>query len=327
MAYRLKKSESVPEGLKRIILEEIDSASEGLAKTKNRDEAIHEARKSLKKIRGVVRLVQPELGRIYRRENKLIGGLGRRLSELRDATAIIEIFDRLKEKYKGNLRSYALASIRRELERSKQQTEQAVNVEKTIQRSLSTLRSLQKRVSDWPLKTDGFDALAPGLQERYRRGRKAMNSARKQPTPESYHEWRKRVKDHWYHVRLLQSAWSEVLEAREASLKDLETWLGDDHNLTVLCEKIQQDPSSFGEVADTDLFLALSRQYQNELRQNALSLGERVYGEKSGRFTRSLGQLWDAWHNQPDTLKTAETEMKGQTAKRGHTKAGGRAAA
>ncbi len=306
MAYRLKKSESVPEGLKRIVLEEIDAATEQLSKATNRDEAIHEARKSLKKVRGVLRLVQPELGRIYHRENAHIGAIGRKLSELRDATAIIEVFDGLIEKYKDNLRNDALASIRRGLEKSKRDTEQSVDADKAVEQAVATLRSARRRVKEWPLEADGFKALLPGLKRRYRRGRQAMTLAGKEQTPDSYHEWRKRVKDHWYHVRLLESAWTDLLVAREASLKNLETWLGDDHNLVVLCAKIQQDPQSFGEPADVQLFLALATQYQKQLHENALSLGQRLYEEKAGRFADNLSKLWDAWQAQPQSMNEAE---------------------
>lgn len=307
MAYRLKKSESVPEGIRRIVLEEIDSALEQLGKTEDRDEAIHEARKSLKKVRGVMRLVQPELGRVYQRENTVLGGIARKLSELRDASAVIEVFDGLIGKYKDSLRKDALASIREGLEKSKRDTEQAIDASKTVQQAVAALRSARKRVKDWPVESDGFSALGPGLRERYRRGRKAMAAARKDQTPERYHEWRKRVKDHWYHIRILESAWTDVLKAREASLKDLETSLGDDHNLVVLCDKIQANPELYGEPSDLQLFQALSAQYRKELRENALSLGERLYEEKSRLFTQNMSKLWDAWQAEAKGLKQAES--------------------
>ena len=310
MAYRLKKNESIPAGIKRLALEEIDSAGAQLAKADHRDEAIHEARKSIKKVRGIMRLVQPQLGRVYQRDNTQIGDVGRELSELRDGAAMIEVFDALVQRYKDSLREDALLSIRRGLEKSKQETEQAINVDAAVRRAIAALHSLRKEVKEWPLELDGFEALQPGLKQRYRRGRQAMAVAEKDQTPESYHEWRKRVKDHWYHVRLLENAWTEALQAREASLKSLETWLGDDHNLAVLSERIKQNPESFGAANDVHLFCALSAQYQKELRDNALSLGERLYQEKAGQFVANMSSLWDAWHSQPESLKEADTEQE-----------------
>ncbi len=302
MAYRLKRSEPVSEGIKRIVLEEIDSATEQLGKTNHRDEAIHEARKSLKKVRGAMRLVQPELGRTYARENTQLGDVGRKLSELRDATAMIEVFDGLVDKYKSSLRQGALISIRQGLEKFKRDTEQAAGVE-VVEQAISTLRAARERAQDWPLESDGFPSVAPGLKERYRRGRKAMALARKDPSPENFHEWRKRVKDHWYHVRLLGGSWTDVLKEREGDLKSLETWLGDDHNLVVLRGKIDRNPEQFGEKDDIRLFLALSTQYGQELRDNALALGERLYEEKPRQFTQNLSKLWEAWQAEPDSLE------------------------
>ncbi|MBV9405970.1 MAG: CHAD domain-containing protein [Acidobacteriaceae bacterium] len=312
MPYRLKRGESVPEGIRRIVQEEIDSASDQLnhANGKKRDEAIHEARKSLKKIRGTLRLMEPELGRVYRAENTRLSELGRKLSEIRDAAAIIEVFSSLVEKYNGSLQKNAFASIRRGLEKSKRETEERANLPRLTQRALSTLRITGKRAGNWPLETDGFAAIEPGLELRYRRGRQAMAVAEKDPTPQNYHEWRKRVKDHWYHIRLLESLWTDVMRAREGSLKNLETWLGDDHNLVVLREKLDQNPEAFGEAKDLQLFATLMDQHQKELRDNALSIGQRVYEEKPRQFTRNLEKLWDAWQNQPDSMKEVQKEQR-----------------
>ncbi len=312
MSYRLKASESVAEGIQRVVLEEIDSAIKELnhGNSKKRDEAIHEARKSIKKIRGVLKLMRPELGPVYASENARLRGAGQKLSEIRDAGAIIEVFTSLLDKYKESLRPDALTSIRRGLEKSKRETEQAANVEKVMQRAISTLHGAARRVKTWPLKADGFQAIAPGLEETYRRSRKAMSTAEKHPLPENYHEWRKRVKDHWYHVRLLESLWTDVMQAHEASLKNLETWLGDDHNLVVLCGKLHDEPEKYGEANDVQLCLTLAGQHQKELRENAMSLGERVYEEKPRQFTRKMSDLWDAWRRQPDVMKEVEKEQR-----------------
>lgn len=318
MPYRLKASESVPEGIKRIVVEEIDSATEQLSRNdgKNRDEAIHEARKSVKKIRGALRLVQPDLGAGFRRENRRLRDLGRQLSQFRDAAAIVETFDSVIEKYKGSLQGNALGSIRRGLDKSKRETEQNLDVDKVVKGAIATLNAAKKRVRTWPLKSDGFRAIAPGLKTTFGRGRRVMEIAKSDPRPENYHEWRKRVKDLWYHIRLLESLWAGVMHAHEASLKDLETWLGDDHNLVVLREKLESKPEDYGDEKDIGLFLALADKHQKELRENAISLGQRVYEEKPRQFTKNIAKLWDAWQHQPDSMKEQQKE-EGQVVKKG----------
>src|SRR5689334_17059489 len=101
MAYHFKRDESVAEGVRRIALEELDEAVSQLggARGAGRDEAVHEARKSVKKVRALLRLVQPELGDTYRGESRVLRDAGRTLSAFRDAGSVIEALGKLREKY------------------------------------------------------------------------------------------------------------------------------------------------------------------------------------------------------------------------------------
>ncbi len=45
--------------------------------------------------------MQPELGRVYRIENTRLRDIGRKLSEIRDAKAVIEVFDGLLREVQG----------------------------------------------------------------------------------------------------------------------------------------------------------------------------------------------------------------------------------
>jgi CHAD domain-containing protein len=299
VAYRLKLGEQVPAGVKRIVREEIKAAVRQLtgAGRADRDEAIHEARKNMKKIRGLLRLMRPELGETYRRENSFFREAGLQLSQFRDAGAMIETFDALRRKYRSELVRGRLAAIRRGLVARKQEAEQQGNIQQALNRTAAALRRSGKRVETWPLAADGFAAIAPGFEATYRRGRQALAHARKHPLPENYHEWRKRVKDHWYHVRLLEGVWDGTMPAYERRLKDLETWLGEDHNLVVLREKAMAEPDLYGGESEIALFVRLADEYRKELRGNALALGAQFYGQKPRQLTRRIGQMWDANKN------------------------------
>jgi CHAD domain-containing protein len=312
MGYRLEADESVPKELRRIVREEIESSGEYLAgkKAGGPDEAIHEARKSLKKIRAVLRLVQPEIGAIYDKENTALGTIAADLSEIRDAAAILETFDTLPG-------AEEFGPVRHALVERKKRTDASKDRDAVIQEAVLALRKLEKRIKTWPLKTSGFAALAPGLELRYRRGRRAMKAAAAEQTPEYFHEWRKRVKDHWYHIRLLESLWTDEMQAREKSLKELETWLGDDHNLFVMRSLISGEPATFGEPAMLDALLDAIEKRQNELRSNSLSLGARLYDDKPKAFVRRIEHLWKEWQRRPKDLEEQEVDAgKGDSAPR-----------
>jgi CHAD domain-containing protein len=311
MAYRLKRGESVSDGIKRIVIEEIDSATERLrCGPKDRDEAIHEARKSVKKIRGAMRLVRGELGNMYRDEDSRFRDLGRQLSELRDAQAVIEVFDAIAQQYAGSIQKSALAAIRRGIESAKREKEQSIRFGELVRTAVGALRGARKRVAGWPLECDGFEAIAPGLKRTYRRGRAALARAQDTSDPLVYHDFRKRVKDHWYHVRLLESLWTESQQARESSLHDLETWLGDDHNLVVLSEQAQKDPDRYSGQEQIRLFLTLAAQHQKELRNNSIALGQRLYEERPRQFVRRMAKLWDVWQGDPKSMKRIQKDQR-----------------
>ncbi len=131
MAYVLKRSESVPEGIRRMALEEIDSAASELSKRRrDRDEAIHEARKNIKKVRALLRLVQPEPGDTYYQESSYLRAVGRKLSPFRDAAAVIEILDSLKQKYRNKPKASFVETIRRDLLARKEQSEKDADIQR-----------------------------------------------------------------------------------------------------------------------------------------------------------------------------------------------------
>ncbi|MBV8817896.1 MAG: CHAD domain-containing protein, partial [Acidobacteriaceae bacterium] len=158
MPYRLKAGEPVPEEIRRIASEEIESAVQQLSTTgsKRRDKAIHEARKSIKKVRGLLKLMRPELDEAYRRENTRLRDIGRQLSEFRDAHAMIETFDTVAGRFQDKLQSNSFDAIRQQLAQNKQQKEQAGNVTRAMKEAGSGLRSVLRGIRRWPLQTDGF---------------------------------------------------------------------------------------------------------------------------------------------------------------------------
>jgi CHAD domain-containing protein len=301
MAYRLERAESVIQGLKRIVRREMEAAAAPLLNRKNRtgkkkperDEAIHEARKSVKKTRAVLRLVRAELGDMQARENAQLQDVSHRLSTFRDALVTVETFDDLKDKYKSETRQ-KLRSVRAGLMKRRNQTAQIEDAAVILQGAGAALRNTAKRVDGWPLKTEEYAAIGPGFEETFRAGRKALARVRKDPRAENFHELRKKIKDHWYHVRLLEGPLASM-SAYEKKLKDLEDWLGDDHNLVVLRETIMSDPEAYGKPKDIDLVLQLIEKRQKKLRKRSLSLARRVYDRKPRAFNRRVERLWDVW--------------------------------
>jgi hypothetical protein len=113
---------------------------------------------------------------------------------------------------------------------------------------------------------------------------------RRTPDDAVFHAWRRRLKDHWYQVRLLEGL-SQAARRRAQALKRLETWLGDDHNLVLLRGTILDRPESFGDEKTTAVVLGCAAKYQASLRRRAVKAGERAFARKPRAFRKTV----DRW--------------------------------
>jgi CHAD domain-containing protein len=304
MPYRLERDESVIAGLQRVARDEMESSGAKLGGREriSRDKAIHEARKSMKKVRALLRLMKDELRGVDPGENVRLRDIARRLSHYRDAFVMVETFDDLKKHFRAEA-SRKFRGVRPALIKRRNEAVRDENRRIVLDHAAAALTLAASRVARWKLKTEGYAALAPGLERTFRAGRAALALATENPTADNLHDLRKKVKDHWYHIRLLENLWTDVMVAYEKSLKDLETWLGNDHNLAVLRERIVAEPAFYGTREETDLLLDLIDRYQTELRDNSLALAERVYAEKPREFVARMSHLWNAWKQQPVSLE------------------------
>lgn len=296
MSYRFERGEAIPKEIRRIAAEQIDSALEKLnGKAAARDEAVHEARKCIKKLRALLRLVEKELGEVFETENTRLRDAGRVLSAFRDAATMVQTFDEVREKRGKELSTEGADAIRAGLLAHKSRSERRDNLKAVLESTAKELRAAKSRSKRWPLQNDGFGAIAGGVKRAFRRGRKAMDEAHRNPSPETFHAWRRRVKDHWYHVRLLNKVWPEVMDGYEASLKSLEDKLGMDHNLNVLADKLKSEPEFFATPEQIEAAVNAIAGLQKELQQESREIGLRVYAEKPRALARRLEAYWSAW--------------------------------
>jgi CHAD domain-containing protein len=297
MTYQFTNTESVAEGIKRVVREEIDSAIDELTgKEIDPHEGVHQARKRFKKIRAVLRLSRAELGEVYNTEGSRFREFGRKLSAIRDAEAMIETFDRLQERFKDQLNENDFASVKDNLVKRRQVI--AHEQEGLEQRSTEVVAGLyesRETLSSWPLSQDGFTAIGPGLQKVYRDGRRRFAMAYHSQTAENFHEWRKRVKNLWYHSRLLRDSWPQLMDSVIAELHVLSDHLGDDHDLVVFQQLLIEQPGSIGGNQSVQMLKTLVDTRQAELRFQAERLGHRIYAEKPSHFYMRMQVYWQAW--------------------------------
>ncbi len=301
MTYQLQPDESFSEGIRRIILAELDQAHRYLTERPSdlsADDAIHEARKSFKKLRAALRLVRNDIGEAtFRQENAVIRDAGRLLSDLRDSYVLVETVDRLKEQYADQLRPEALADVRQQLfTRYAQVRADMLADEARLAQVVALLAEARPRLANLPISSNGPSAWRGGLRRVYRRGRRRMALAYREPTSERFHDWRKRVKYFWYHLLILQPIWEAAGDrhnkgqwAEQVSL--LADYLGLEHDLAVLAEVVLYEKIA-PETAERALLLALIAHERGRLQAAARPLGEEIYADKPAKLVKQMVGFW-----------------------------------
>ncbi len=152
------------------------------------------------------------------------------------------------------------------------------------------------RVERWRMRPSGWPEIQDGLLRSYRRGRRAFKRARKQPTAENLHEWRKRVKDVWYQRRLLRAIFPETMAAHAREAHQLSDLLGDDHDLALLNQVIADIENEL--TVSAEPVIGLIAYQGGQLQTKAFSLGERVYAEKPHTYAKRIHRYWNAWRGE-----------------------------
>lgn len=277
MSYRLSREESIAEGLRRILTEERRGSILQLARPRSAvHEGIHEARKSLKRSRAVIRIVRPRSrGGWARAENHRLRDIGRRLSDLRDLQASVEAIERVRPTAMRILPpeiGHALTGYleaRRDLRFA---DEEAVRLQ--LAGALQGLVTFEDPLPVGVLRARGVALLRPGLVRAKKRAQKAFRRCLDEPTVEMMHDFRKRVKDLGYGMRLIRGCSDPELERIRRRLKSAATVLGEERDLTLLRELLlDQDLELLSRRARRELGRELDRQ-QARLRLEACDKGE-----------------------------------------------------
>lgn len=296
MSYQLELQESVAEGVKRIAREQLDQALADLTEMEDRDEAVHDARKCFKKIRAALRWVRDEIGEdVYQSENVCYRDAGRRLAAVRDTYVLVETLDAVKDYFAAELDPDAFASLRASLVELHDATKRCLLEEEGADDAVVvTLRAARPRIADWPIEAEGVDAFYKGLRRVYKRGRKGFADAYDAPSPEAFHDWRKRVKYLWYHTRIFTPIWPALIAPLADELHELADYLGDDHDLIVLRDAVVEHPE-WDDAESRHALFGLIDQRRATLQARARPLGARLYVESKGDFVDRVAAYWRIW--------------------------------
>ncbi len=285
MNYQLKVGEELPDRVRQILRKQIRRAASLLAnRLDHRDEPVHGARKWLKKVRAMLRLVKPALGEdAWRREDRRFRRIARTLAGRRDAEVLTLTLKKLRHRRAKPAVHAALARLSHRVAGGRGKVPAKLRGQE--RKSRAQLRIARARVAGLPLARLGWRDLCRGLEETYRAGAAALAKAGRTRAPEDLHEWRKRVKDLWYQLQVVQPVQRLELGALAEDAKQLSLRLGDDHDLFLVEHAATTARLDRREVKR---ILDLTRGGHQELQEDAFALGRRLYAKAPADFARHL---------------------------------------
>ena len=260
------------------------------------DKGVHSARKRMKRLRAMLRLVRDDVGyRAYREENVVLRDTARTLSPVRDSWVLVETLRALRGTYADLLDEETFLTpdawlLARREERVRLVTSGVVT------NAICSLGTARSRFANYPIEQvigDDYGAIAGGIGRVYRRGYRGLSTAATTRTIEDFHEWRKRVKYLRYQMEALTPLYPTLIAPIADGLDELGDVLGFDHDLAVLGQTVLEHPESCRDDRERWMLVALIHERRASLQARALNLGTALYVEKPESFVDRIGAYWE----------------------------------
>ena len=306
--FSLFPGEQLAPGLKRLGVEAIDGAIHGFYDGEEVfGEAVHTARKSMKRIRALLRLVRHEIGdKVYRFENAWIRDTARLVSEVRASAVLVKGAEEIRDLYGPLLVEGTFDEVVERLRaRRDHMEERAMEDPAIVPRVVSNLERARARYESWPTDPDAravygiglrhrYQAVGPGVRATHTRGRQEMVAAYREASPASFHRWRKSVKYLQHELEILTPLWPEVMIGMAITLSRIADLLGQDHDLAELLQLLADRPDICPNPVERSMMSALAAQRRSDLQTASRILGRRIYTESPASLDVRLGAYWES---------------------------------
>jgi CHAD domain-containing protein len=288
MGFRLKLREPLPDGLKRVFREQVESALELCRHpAKQRGVTVHEVRKHLKKLRAAMRLAIPAVGKNrHTREDHCVRKIGRLVSDLRDAQVRLQTLIQLRDETAKGPEDSPFPRIEELLSLERESFSAAFAGWQ--KQAIPQLERVEARLLKWSLEGLTWKQICGAVGKIYKRGQRGLAKTIDDPEPENFHAWRKRVKDIWYQLRILQPLNRMVLTEMDRDGEVLGELLGGEHDLNFLWARLETEKGDEALRDELAQLEKLIRKRGKRLRTNALELGRRFYAEPAKAFAKRI---------------------------------------
>lgn len=309
--FSISNTESISINIHRILLEQFHYII--MQSEKDQEEvhkSIHETRKSMKRIRAVLRMIRDEIGySSYYRENTFYRDLSRKLSGIRNFEVLSNSIKNLQEDLSNTIPPDVFSLLEEELGGQRNLVMGGpAGLTQLLKEIAGKIEIARDRIYDFPIKHNDFRVFEGGLFRMYRQGKKYLQDVRKNPSPSQMHDLRKRMKYFWYQIDLLQPIFPGPMKAYASTLETIGENLGVYHDLQVLQEFLAEStiiPDARVNEALQEACLAK----KSMLLYNIWPMADIAYSEEPAAMVNRLASYWKVYsHSKPESLNISTHE-------------------
>jgi CHAD domain-containing protein len=264
--------------------------------------AVHEVRKSVKRIRAALRLIRAEDDPRFDDWDRRLRDVNRRLSPTRDLDACRQTIETLLSRESDEHRGLF---ERLRLELAEERTSSADRQVDAIRQSLAAeLDALRCEIAERRCEAQGFELMRPAVKRMVRAARKQIDALRRKTTTKRMHELRKLVKLRLYWMEILSPVWPDAERKEQERVDDLADLLGRHHDLAVLEERLKK--SAVGQDRAAKGGRESLRRRRRKLEAQALKRARRLFRERPKEFCRRWDVLVERWRGESECAADIE---------------------
>ena len=159
MSFELHQRKHIEDELTKIVRQQLRNSAHALTTSAGNQfrSAVHESRKSVKKVRAVAAFLKHAGAKLPRKDRKRLKSAARALSRVRDSTAIIDTFDRVRRRYPRQLPEHTYEILRRGLVAARDRREARAQREASSPKQPSAWRRrVSRQKSGHPRQSNGL---------------------------------------------------------------------------------------------------------------------------------------------------------------------------
>jgi CHAD domain-containing protein len=256
--------------------------------------AIHETRRTLKRIRALLRLVRDEIGySSYYRENLCYREVAGRMARLRDTYVLRQMVRDVAETHPEVLSLRDLERLDTQLTgQIEQELEQFSGDEGGFEGVIEEMDKARERIKWYCELRNSFTSVRKGLRRVYSRGRRFLGRMEEHFSIDEFHEYRKNTKYLYYQMELIQPVFPKVIKAYAGTIDKHAEHLGEVRDLDRLENHIQELPGRMISSASKRKLQAVIEGKRESLMDKILTKSRLIYAERPKEFLERINSYW-----------------------------------